>query len=846
MRHRLLSSNFSFAEAAMFHALGRLTYRRRWWVIAAAVAFMAFGGLWGTGVFGEVTGAGFEDPNSDSARATVALDATLGRDDADVIVLYTSDSATVDDPGYQRALTDTVQALPSDIVTTAQTFYSTGSPAFVSQDRRSTYVVLQLSGTDIDARSEQFQAIEGGLDAPGLSEQAGGAAAVNRDINDRVGADIGRAEGLSLPLVFVLLVIMLGGLAAAGLPLAIGGVAILGAFTTLRLITLVTDVSVFAINIVTLLGLGLAIDYGLFMVNRFREELGRGLEVQQALSRTMVTAGRTVAVSGVTVAVALSGLMFFPQVFLKSMGFGGVAAVLVAMVAALTVMPAIMAVLGHRIDAFSVRPLLRKLAPWTARPRDDDHPGAWYRIAHSVMRRPVLYVLGITTVLLLLASPFLGVTFGGIDERALPVGTESRVVAETLERDFGGGASSPAQIAVIFAEPADGPDQQAALSDYVRDVQAIPGVEDAELTGVSANTARVTVTYAGEALSTASKEIVEQIRGLPAPPGAQVLVGGPTAELVDLLASLGATLPWMALVVVGATFVLLFLAFGSVVLPVKAVAMNVLSLGATFGALVLIFQDGHLSSFLGFTSTGTIEATQPILMFAIAFGLSMDYEVFLLSRIREQYDRTGDNSEAVATGLQRTGGIITSAALLLVIVIGAFSTSGITFIKLIGVGMIVAILVDATVVRAMLVPATMRLMGNFNWWAPGPLRRLYSRYGIHEDDAAMAAPAQPPALSPPRRGRHRAVVHRTVGAHRQRGRRGSAAIGTEPVLPGGDRPLVGGVPKPHRPELAPIAGKVRPADAADPQAEQLIAVGASPGTRAGMVNPAGRSERPGN
>ena len=752
----------------MFNVLGHFTYRRRWWVIAAAIAFMVFGGVWGTGAFGALTGAGFEDPDSESARAKVALDSAFGRDDADVIVLYSSDSLTVDDPGFEKAVTDTITALPGDVVTSAVTFYSTGYPALVSQDRSSTYVILQLSGADDDARSEQFADIETSLDAPGLTEQTGGLAAINRDINDQVGSDIGRAEGLSMPIVFLLLVVILGGLAAASLPLAIGGLAILGAFTAIRLITMVTDVSVFAINIVTLLGLGLAIDYGLFMVNRFREELARGLDVPQALNRTMATAGRTVLVSGVTVAIALSGLMLFPQVFLRSMGFGGVAAVLVAMVGALTVMPAIMAVLGHRIDALSVRPLLRRIAPWSGRPSSSEHPGVWYRIAHSVMRRPVLYVLGITTVLLLLGSPFLRVTFGGIDERALPAGTESRVVAETLDSQFGGGASAPAEIAVIFAQPAADPEQQAALSDYVRQVQTIPGVTGAEVAGVSADTAKVTVSYAGDALSTTSRDIIEQVRAVPAPPGAEVLVGGPTAELVDLLASLGATLPWMALVVVGATFVLLFLAFGSVVLPVKAVVMNVLSLSATFGALVLIFQDGHLSSFLGFTSTGTIEATQPILMFAIAFGLSMDYEVFLLSRIREQYDRTGNNTEAVATGLQRTGGIITSAALLLVIVIGAFSTSGITFIKLIGVGMIVAILVDATVVRGLLVPATMRLMGDFNWWAPGPLRRVYARYGIREDDAAEVTGI--PAAHPPaqRGGRHRAGTQRTSGAHRLR------------------------------------------------------------------------------
>jgi trehalose monomycolate/heme transporter len=741
----------------MFHALGRLIYRRRWAVLAVAVAFMLFSAVWGIGVFGALSGGGFEDPKSDSVHARQALDRAFGRDDADVTVLYSSDRATVDDPNYRSAVTGTLDALPATDVRRVTTFWSTGSPALVSKDRRSTYAVLQLSGADDEARTTQFEQIEARLDAPGLREQTGGIAAVNRDLNEQITADIGRAEGLSLPVVFVLLVIMLGGLAAASLPLAVGGLVILGSFTTIRLITFATDVSVFAINIVTLLGLGLAIDYGLFMVNRFREELRRGYDVPQALSRTMATAGRTVAVSGTIVAIALSALMIFPQVFLRSMGFGGIAAVLLAMVGALTVMPALMAVLGHRIDALSVRPLLRRLAPRTGRPRDPSKHGAWYRIAHSVMRRPVWYVVGLTVVLLLLGAPFLRVTFGGIDERALPAGTESRVVAETLDRDFGGAVSSPAEIAVLFSRPMTAAEQRTALSSYVQGVKGVPGVSDARVAGGTADTARIAVTYPGDALSATSRHIVAAIRHVPAPSGADVLVGGSTAELVDLLSSLGANLPWMALTLVAATLVLLFLAFGSVLLPIKAVVMNVLSLGATFGALVLIFQDGHLSSLLGFTSTGTIEATQPILMLAIAFGLSMDYEVFLLSRIREQYNLTGDNTEAVATGLQRTGGIITSAALLLVIVIGSFSTSGITFIKLIGVGMIIAIVVDATIVRALLVPATMRLMGDLNWWAPRPLRRVYSRYGIREDAADTLAGE---AVSTPRTrrgGRHRAV-----------------------------------------------------------------------------------------
>jgi RND superfamily putative drug exporter len=448
----------------------------------------------------------------------------------------------------------------------------------------------------------------------------------------------------------------------------------------------------------------------------------------------MATAGRTVAVSGLTVAIALAGLLIFPQVFLRSMGFGGMAAVLVAMVAALTLLPALLAVLGQRVNALPVRRRSRTL-PVTG-------SGAWARLAHSVMRRPVLYAVSVVAVLLALGLPFLRVTFGGIDTRALPAGTESRVVAETLDRDFTANAASPIEAVVTLPAGVESAAGQAALRSWVGSARGLDGITSAEVTGAAGSTARVELGLAGDPISGAARDLVRRVRDLPPPAGGQVLVGGRTAELVDLLASIGSLLPWMALFVAGTSFVLLFLAFGSVVLPVKALLMNVLSLSASFGAIVWIFQDGHLSGLLGFTPTGTLEATQPILVLAIVFGLSMDYEVFLMSRIREQYELTGDNTAAVATGLQRTGGIITSAALLLTVVIGAFSLSGITFIKLIGVAMIIAIAVDATVVRALLVPATMRLLGRANWWAPAPLRRLHDRIGFREpSDTAPPVPA---------------------------------------------------------------------------------------------------------
>ncbi len=722
----------------MFDALGGWAYRRRWLILLGSVLFLVVSGGWGTGVFGSLTGGGFDDPHSGSFRGRQLLEHRFGRADADVIALYTSRQA-VDGGPIAADVERTLRSLPHAEVTSVTSYYSTRSPQFISADRHSTYALIVLSGKTDAERLDQLAALRPRLRVSGVQAQIGGGTAVAADINAQVSRDIGRAEGLSLPIVLVLMVLIFGSLAAASLPLAIGGLAILGAFTMLRVLTFVTDVSIFSVNIVTLMGLGLAIDYSLFMVSRFREEMARrGDDVPAALRATTATAGRTVAFSGVTVGICLGSLLLFPQVFLKSMGFGGMAAVLVDMVGALTVLPALLAVLGPRVNALSIRSLLRRLARRPTRSAgataaavgpapDAAQGGAWARIAHSVMRRPVAYAAVIVIGLLTLGLPFTHVRFGGIDERALPRATESRVVAEALGRQFGR-APSIEEAAITFRGAVDKPAVQA----YAEAVRALSGVRSATLTGVSGDTARLSVSYQGDSLSTTGRATTGRVRAVPPPAGAQVLLAGPSAALVDLLHSLGARLPWMALLVCLVTLVLLFAAFGSVVLPVKALIMNVLSLSAAFGALVWVFQYGHLASWLHFTSTGTLEATQPVLVLAIAFGLSMDYEVFLLSRMKEEWDATGDNTAAVAAGLQRSGGIITSAALLLVVVIGAFSTSGITFIKLIGVGMIVAIVVDATVVRALLVPATMRLLGPANWWAPRGLRRAYARFGLRE------------------------------------------------------------------------------------------------------------------
>ena len=702
---------------------GRWVARRRWAVLIAGLLATVLAGITGLGVFGSLSDGGFEDPESESARATALVTETFGATQADVLVLYSHpDGLRVDEPAFERSVRQTVSALPASDVVSAPTTYD-GVPGLVSDDGQTTLVPITLAATDEEARAEAYERIIDRLDAPGLTAEIGGPSAIFSDVGEQVGEDIARAESLTMPLVFLLSLVIFGSLVAALMPALLGGIAVLGSFAVLRAITTVSDVSIFALNIITLLGIGLAIDYALFVVSRFREELAKGLDTPSAVAATMSTAGRTVAFSGLIVAVSLSSLLLFPQLFLRSMGFGGVAAVLVAMVAALTILPALLAILGPRIDAGKMP--WRRSRGGRAPAQTDDH-GAWARIAAVVMRRPVTVLGAVTVGLLALGLPFLRVEWTDVDERVLPVGTESRSVSETVRAEFPGQGIEQAQVVVSGAV------SESDLGSYTESLAGLAQVQDVAVTERTDDVAVLDVAYALDAASPAARELVDQLRAVPAPSGAEVLIGGTTAQFVDLLDSLGSTLPWMGLMIAIAMLVLLFLAFGSVVLPIKAVLVNAVSVTASFGVVVWVFQDGNLSGLLEFTPMGGIDATQPILMLAILFGLSMDYEVFLLSRIREQWDRTGDNTLAVTTGLQRTGSIITSAALLLAIVIGAFATSGITFIKMIGVGMLVAIVIDATVVRMLLVPAAMRLMGSTNWWAPAPLARWWQRHGLHE------------------------------------------------------------------------------------------------------------------
>jgi uncharacterized membrane protein YdfJ with MMPL/SSD domain len=746
----------------MLTFLGEAMYRARKTVLIAAAIFMVAAGAWAAGAFDDFVGGGFTYAASESSRAADLERTELGRNDADVVVVFASNPWTVDDARFEAAALATLDSLPKDKIEGITHFWGTRGDALVSADRKSTFAAIQIAGSEENERLTNYLAIKDLLVSPDLSVRAGGPLAMFDEVNTQSKADLTKAEALALPILFLLLVFIFRSFLAALLPVLVGVLAIVGSLAALRLLTLATDVSIFAVNVVTLLGLGLAIDYSLFVVSRFREELAAGHDVPEALRRTMSTAGRTIAVSAVTVALALASLLVFPQVFLRSIGFGGIAAVLLAATFALTVMAALLAVLGHRLTAkprratFSLHALLSRRRtthpepPASAGPSGDlaagavtaadtalsgtsakesvsgDDNGAWARIARAVMRRPVLVGAAVIAILVVMGLPFLRISYGWLDTRVLPASAESRQVQETLERDFPISLTRPID-AIVTGEV----DLQ-NIRAYIDSVSALDGVGEVTVTGLTDQAARVTIGFDAEPISEEGRELVGAIRAIDPPQGATVLVGGDSAGFADLMDMLEERLPWMALLVVLTTFVLLFLSFGSLVLPIKAIIMNVLSLTAAFGAIVWIFQDGRLTGLLGYTSTGNIDVVQPILILAIAFGLSMDYEVFLLSRIREQYDLTHDNTEAVALGLQRTGRIITSAALLLVVVILSFATSGVLVVKIIGIGLAIAIIVDATIVRALLMPATMRLLGRLNWWVPGPLQKLYTRWGIRD------------------------------------------------------------------------------------------------------------------
>ncbi|MGN9909617.1 MMPL family transporter [Phytohabitans sp. LJ34] len=682
----------------MFARIGHLTVRRRRLVLALTVLFVLGAGAAGSALFGRLGDGGLTDPGAESSRAA-AFVAAAGVP-APELVLLVEAGAGVDDPGVAaagRALTAAIQAEPG--VTTALSYWSAGGgPALRSTDGRSALVVVDLP----EEAAERVADTYAGRHGP-LTVRVGGAYAIDTAIGEQLERDLIRAEAIAVPATLLLLLLVFRGLVAAALPLAVAAVAVAGALLALAGVARLTDVSVYSINLMTGLGFGLAIDYSLFILTRFREELAAGRETGEAVVRTVATAGRSVAFSALTVAVSLSALLVFPLSFLRSFAYAGAAVVLAAAAASLLTLPALLAVLGPRVG------------------RARRTGNLWGRLARAVMRRPVPVAVGTIAVLLALASPFLRVDPGLPSYRSLPASSEARQVAELLDGRFAGDRTG--EFAIVLPGVRDG----AAVAAFAERVRGVGGVAEVTVRAAAAG-AWLSVVPSVVPRSPDGERLVRDIRALGAPFG--YAVGGDAAALVDAKAAIAGRLPLALSVIALTTAVLLFAAFGSVLVPVKAILLNLLSLTATFGAMVWIFQEGHLSGLLGFTATGQLDVTMPILMFCVAFGLSMDYEVFLLSRIKEEYDRTGDNTHAVATGLARTGGLVTAAALLLAISFAAFGASGMSFLKLMGIGLALAVLMDATVIRGLLVPAFMRLAGDANWWAPGGLRALPARMGL--------------------------------------------------------------------------------------------------------------------
>ncbi|MFG2879233.1 MMPL family transporter [Streptomyces sp. NPDC048337] len=701
----------------------------------------------GGGVAERMSSGGWEDPGAQSTYATKALEREFPGSQPNLLLLVEagSQAAGVDDPAVAaEAERLTARLAAEQGVVGVGSYWRTHLPALRSEDGRQALIAARVPG-DPKAASEVLERIAPhyrGEHGP-VRVSLGGPVAVQREVTTTIQEDLLRAELIALPVTLVLLVLVFGSAVAAVLPLGVGIVAILGTNAVLSGLTEFTEVSVFAQNLTTALGLGLAIDYALFIVRRFREELAAGRDPVGAVGATVRTAGRTVLFSALTVAVALSAMVLFPMPFLRSFAYAGVAVVLLAAAAALILLPAALVLLGERVNSLDLRRLWRRGPVSDAGP--DAAPGAtaeqrrgWGRAAALVMRRAPVFAVATTAGLLLLGIPFLGVKFGTVDDRQLPGTAESRVVQQQIRDGFPG---SPGGELTVFAEGAHGPAELAAYRDRVAALPGVVRVDGPVSTGAEASYAYFSVTTEGEAVGPRAQGLVGDVRKVDA--DFRTSVAGQAARLVDTREAIADALPTALALVAVATLLLVFLLSGSLLIPLQAVLLNALSLTAMFGAVVWVFQEGHLSGLLSFTATGDIETTLPVLMFCIAFGLSMDYGVFLISRIKEEYDRTGDHEGAVRGGLARTGGLITAAALILAVVMVAIGTSRVTNTKMLGLGIALAVLMDAMVVRSLLVPAVMKLTGKATWWAPGPLRRLHERIGLSEGESPQPAAEHP-------------------------------------------------------------------------------------------------------
>ncbi|MFJ9918602.1 MMPL family transporter [Streptomyces rubiginosohelvolus] len=729
--------------------------------LLAALVITALAVFAGSGVADRMGSGGWQAPDAESTYATEVLAREFPASQPNLLLLVDSGSAGVDDPAVAAEaarLAERLKAEPG--ISGVGSYWETASPALRSEDGREAIIAARIGGDEKTAGETLDRLVPAFAGERGpVTVSLGGPVAVQHEMQTIIQEDLLRAELIALPVTLVLLVMVFGSAVAAMLPLAVGIVAILGTNAVLRGLTEFTDVSVFAMNLTTALGLGLAIDYALFIVRRFREELATGADTRTAVGTTLRTAGRTVLFSALTVAVSLSAMLVFPQYFLRSFAYAGIAVVLLAAAAALILLPAALVLLGPRINSLDLRRLLRrrrKTATAGADPAGaaaggpgagsaDASPGrGWAWLGALVMRRAPVFAIVTTVGLLLLGLPFLGVKFGTADDRQLPASAESRVVQEHIRDGFPGSPGGGLEVLV------EGQGSRADHADLKARIEQLPGVLRVEGPVAEGPAAYYSVLPKGEAVGEEAQQLVRDLRAVPSASSLDISVTGTAAVLVDSKDSIADRLPWALAIIVVATLLVVFLLTGSVLIPLQAVVLNALSLTAMFGAVVWVFQDGNLSGLLAFTSTGDIETTLPVLMFCVAFGLSMDYGVFLISRIKEEYDRTGDHEHSVTFGLRHTGGLITAAAVILAVVMVAIGTSRVTNTKMLGLGIALAVLMDAMVVRSLLVPAVMKLMGRSTWWAPAPLRAFHRRFGLSEGESS---PAVVPAALPDRGGR---------------------------------------------------------------------------------------------
>jgi RND superfamily putative drug exporter len=695
----------------MFEKLGSLIVNRKRLIFSLFIVAIFSSGAIGTSVFGKLDSGGYNDPKSDSAKAFEYLtDVFKVKDPAVVLVVETTQG--VNDPAVVATaakLETSIKGEPG-VGSTLSYWSAGGAPTLKSSDSNSAFLFIYSEDIEWDNVQSLGKRIQEKYDGrfENLAVYASGTGVFAHAINTKIADDLKLSEAISIPLTFILLVFVFGGLVASAMPLLVGVSAILGSLLVIYLLTLFTGVSVFALNLITGLGLGLGIDYSLLVVNRFREELHAGKTVDEAIKKTVATAGKTVFYSGLTVVITLAALMLFPLMYLKSFGYAGVTVVVMAVLGALIALPALLAILGKRID----KAVVRKGA---LTPKED---GRWAQTARFVMRKPVPVVVLSLVILTVLAAPIKSIVFSQVDSRVLPASNPAAYAAQLITERFPGQEGNPIEVIIPGGES-----KIEQIKNYTQEIAKVAGVVRVGEPQILGNDVRVIAVHDMGPRTPAAEALIKEIRLIPSPD--QTLIGGVAADYADTQIGIAKTMPWALTWIAIGVLVLLFVFTGSIILPIKAVILNILSLAATMGVITWIFVEGNLKWLVGdFTTTGSVDTGSIILVAVVAFGLSMDYELFLLSRIKEEHDVGRSNIESVATGLQRSARIITAAAGLLAIVFASFVLSGVTSIKMLGFGVAFAIILDATLVRALLVPALMRLFGERNWWAPKAMRKF--------------------------------------------------------------------------------------------------------------------------